>query len=90
MKVHLIHYDENFKKQFLVLSKKIQKKACKAEAFFRNNPFHPSLRMHKLEGKLKDLWSISLDKKYRIVFKPMNDGVILFVSIGIHAIYEKH
>ena len=29
-----------------------------------------------------------VDKKNRIIFKCMDDGVILFVNIGVHAIYE--
>ncbi len=89
MIIKAIHCDKAFEGQFLALPKKIQQKACKAEKFFRHNPFHPSLRLHKLEGKLKGLWSISADKKYRIIFKVMEDGVILFISAGLHAIYER-
>lgn len=89
MIVKAIHYDEKFEKEFLALPRKIQRKAIKAEKFFFKNPFHPSLRLHKLEGRLKGAWSISLDKKYRIIFSVMEDGVILFASVGLHAIYER-
>ena len=89
MQVKSIHYNEDFNKQFHLLPKLIQRKAVKAEIYFRDNAFHPSLRLHKLEGKLKGLWSISMDMKYRIIFKPLDDGIILFVSIGLHAIYGK-
>ena len=88
MQIKAIHYNGAFEKQFRGLPKNIQKKALKAEKLFRSNPFHPSLRLHKLDGKLKGLWSISLDMKYRIVFKPLEDGVILLISIGLHSIYE--
>lgn len=88
MRIRVIHFDEAFHKQFLTLPKAIQKKAVKAETLFRGNAFHPSLRLHKLGGKIKELWSISIDRKYRIMFKPMPDGVILFISIGSHAIYD--
>lgn len=88
MKVKEIHYNADFEKQFSSFPKSIQKKACKCEGLFRENPFHPSLRLHKLKGNLEGLWSISIDRKCRIVFKPMDDGVILFVSIGVHSIYE--
>lgn len=89
MKVTSIHYNEDFKKQFQALPKLIQKKAVKTETYFRDNPFHPSIRLHKLEGKLQSLWSISIDLKYRIIFKPLEDGVMLFISVGLHAIYKK-
>lgn len=88
MKIRSIHYNNAFAEQFKSLPQVTQKKACKTEAFFRENPFHPSLRLHKLKSKLKELWSISIDRKYRIIFKPLEDGIILFVSIGLHSIYE--
>jgi proteic killer suppression protein len=88
MQVKSIHYNKAFEKQFQALPKLIQKKTVKTENYFRDNPFHTSLRLHKLEGKLKGLWSISIDMKYRIIFKPIDDGDILFISIGLHAIYE--
>lgn len=88
MKVKEIHYNEHFQKMFRKLPKKIQEKSCRIEVLFRNSPFYPSLRLHKLSGKLKDLWSISVDRKYRIVFEAMEDGNILFMSIGLHAIYD--
>ncbi|MBU0981815.1 type II toxin-antitoxin system RelE/ParE family toxin [Patescibacteria group bacterium] len=88
MQVKEIHYNETFEAQFLNLPKSIWKKACKCERLFRENSFHPSLRLHKLRGKLDGLWSISIDMKYRLIFKPLDDGVILFVSIGLHAIYN--
>ena len=32
----------------------------------------PSNRLHKLKGKLKAFWSVSINMKYRIVFKFAN------------------
>ena len=88
MKVKSVYYDNEFEGEFLKLPEKIQKKAIKAEKFFTKNPFHPSLRLHKLYGKLKGLWSISIDKQYRIIFDIMDDGNILFTNVGLHAIYD--
>ncbi|MBI5753523.1 type II toxin-antitoxin system RelE/ParE family toxin [Candidatus Peregrinibacteria bacterium] len=67
----------------------IKQKSLKAENLFRINPFYPSLRLHKLKGKLDGAWSISVDNKYRIIFKPLQDGLILFASIWLHAIYDQ-
>lgn len=36
--------------------------------FFKNNPFEPKLRTHKLSGKLKDLWSFSIEYDLRVIF----------------------
>ncbi|MEK6616485.1 MAG: type II toxin-antitoxin system RelE/ParE family toxin, partial [Bacteroidota bacterium] len=84
MKIRSIHYNDGFALQFRALPLVIQKKALKAEQFFRANSFHPSLRLHKLKGDLDGLWSISIDRKYRIIFKALDNGIILFVSVGIH------
>jgi len=35
-----------------------------------------------------DFGVISIDLKYRIIFKVMDDGAILLISIGLYAIYE--
>lgn len=32
----------------------------------------PSNRLHKLKGKLKGLWSVSINMKYRIIFEFAN------------------
>ena len=89
MQVKSIHTNKAFIKQFKALPKEIQVKAVKTEKLFRANPFHPSLRLHKLKGNLQHLWSLSINRKYRIMFEALEDGVILFVSIGLHSIYEE-
>ena len=35
---------------------------------FQNNVFEPSLKTHKLSGKLKDYWSFSVEYDLRIIF----------------------
>lgn len=88
MRIVSIHYNPSFEEEFQKLPISLQEKAVKKIKLFRENPFHPSLRLHKLKGKLKDFWSISIDEKYRIIFKTLEEGIMLFVSIGTHAIYE--
>jgi len=50
-----------------------------------NNPFHPSLRLHKLHGKLKDYYSVSVNLQYRIMIDfVIQDDMIILISIGGH------
>ncbi|MEI6708555.1 MAG: type II toxin-antitoxin system mRNA interferase toxin, RelE/StbE family [Methylococcales bacterium] len=51
----------------------------------KNNPFEPSLKTHKLTGKLNEFYACSLTFEYRIVcsFIIQND-VIVLVDIGTH------
>lgn len=49
------------------------------------NPYHPSLRLHKLTGKLSDLYSISINITYRLSIDfIMQDEKIIPVDIGTH------
>jgi len=88
MKIADIFYSEKFEKQFLGLPKNIQELAFKKEEIFRDNPFHPSLRLHQLKGNLAGHFSISINMGYRIIFKRADDGVIIFLSVGKHDIYK--
>jgi len=36
---------------------------------FADDPFHPSLKTHPLSGILKGLWSLSLSREHRLIFK---------------------
>jgi addiction module RelE/StbE family toxin len=51
---------------------------------FKNNPFEPKLRTHKLSGKLKDLWSFSLEYDLRVIFSFASQARVIFVDIGSH------
>jgi len=47
------------------------------------NPFHPSLRLHNLKGKLKEYRSVYISLSYRIILKIKRDELIL-LDIGHH------
>ena len=49
------------------------------------NPHHPSLRLHKLSGKLSDLHSVSINISYRITLELIiTDKEIIPIEIGSH------
>jgi mRNA-degrading endonuclease RelE of RelBE toxin-antitoxin system len=43
-----------FEKRYKKLPKKVKEKAKEKEKIFRENPFHPILKTHKLHGKEKE------------------------------------
>ena len=69
MNYKIIRTDEYFKK----LKKFIKKHPDALERYVKTiellefDPFHPSLHLHKLQGKLNDYHSVSINMKYRIV-----------------------
>lgn len=53
------------------------------------NPFHNSLRLHKLKGTISDFYSVSIDMKYRIIIDfIIEDNRIIPLNIGDHGIYK--
>ena len=73
-----------FVQRYSDLPEKIQKKAEKQENNFRENPFHPSLHTEKLEPRRKDVWSIRVDRRYRILFRFVDGETALFLTVGPH------
>ncbi len=70
--------------------KKLVSKVEKQVALFESNPKHPSLRIHKLSGNLNNIWSLSINKSHRMVYKLIDKETAYFVDIGTHdEIYRK-
>lgn len=88
MIIKRIEYSRQFIKELKGLPEGIAALAIEKEKIFKDNPLHPSLRLHELHGKFKGLWSVSITGNYRIIFERMKNGDILFISIGRHDIYK--
>jgi mRNA interferase RelE/StbE len=88
MAIQEIKVSPLFEKHYKKLPKKIKEKAKEKEKIFRENPFHPLLRTHKLHGKDKDCWAFWIDYRYRIKFIFLSDDKVLFLDIGPHNIYK--
>lgn len=72
------------KRKDLKLFQRIQKQL----KLFKENPQHQSLRLHKLKGDLKDVWSISIDRSHRLLYT--ENETIYFFSFGTHdEVYKK-
>jgi len=87
MEIKKIIYSSHFAKAFKELPKNVKKQAIKGEKVFRANCFDPSLKTHKLKGKLKEYWSFSINYSYRILFEFQEDGEVGFIDVGTHSIY---
>ena len=49
------------------------------------NPYHPSLRLHRLKGPLRDLHSISINISFRITLEFLiEEKMIIPVNVGGH------
>jgi len=76
---------EKKSKKFLKKHPNMLKKYEKTIYLLESNPYHPSLRFHKLQGNLEEFYSVSIDMSYRIIidFVIMEDKIFL-IDIGEH------
>jgi len=60
-------------------------KYAKTLKLLQTNPKHPSLRLHKLTGKLSKLHSISINLSYRITIHfIIRKDIIIPIDVGTH------
>jgi mRNA-degrading endonuclease YafQ of YafQ-DinJ toxin-antitoxin module len=72
-------------RKFLRKHPEIHSQYRKALELLELDPTHPSLRLHRLQGRLSDLASVSINMKYRIVIEFVIQGEeILLVNVGKH------
>ena len=62
----------------------------KALQLLELNPFHPSLRLHALSGRLQGMHAVSINLSYRITLEfLMTEQEIVLVNVGDHdSVYE--
>ena len=77
-----------FEKHYKKLPQNIKAQAKGKEEIFRNNPFNPILKTHKLSGKEKECWAFWINYSYRVKFIFINSEEILFLDVGTHEIYK--
>jgi len=70
------------------LPRQVKILAEKQEKIFRQNPFDPRLKTHRLAGKLKEFCAFSINYQYRIIFEFADKSVVWFHSVGTHDIYQ--
>ncbi len=82
-------WDEKFKRIY----KKWSQRHPDLEEQFRNrmelfvtDPFHPSLKTHRLSGVLKGSWAVRINYEQRLVFKFVDKQKkkVLLIDMGTH------
>lgn len=84
-----LHVSTRFKKSYKKLPRHIKKDFDKRIAAFESNPFHITLRTHKLTGDLGEYYSFYLRDGFRVLFDFIGDNIVLLVNVGSHDDYKK-
>jgi len=83
----IVRTDEYFRKltKFIKKHPNVLTRYVKTIELLEIDPYHPSLRMHKLQGKMRDYHSVSITMKYRVVIDfIIRDNSIIPIDIGTH------
>jgi len=84
-----IIYSPKFGREYRKLPASVKNLAEEQEIIFRQDPFDPRLKTHKLKGRLNGFLSFSIGYKYRIIFEFAKDkNTVYFHSVGNHDIYN--
>jgi len=71
--------------RFLKRHPDLEKQYLKTLQLLEINPFHPSLRLHPLSGRLSGLHSVSINLSYRITIEFLiQDQKLIPVNLGDH------
>ena len=71
--------------RFLKRHPELERQYLKTLQLLEANPFHPSLRLHRLSGRLTDLHSVSINLSYRITMEFLIENQeIIPVDVGDH------
>ena len=86
MTKYRIWYSDSFQKRSKRFKQKhpeMVKQYEKSLRILEVNPYHPSLRLHKLKGKLKNFYSVSINLQYRLLIHfIIKDDLIIPVDVG--------
>lgn len=88
MTIKKFYYERDFSKSLKKYSSSEKNRIKNKIQIFLNNPFNPSLRTHKLKGRLRDYWSFSITYNLRILFEFIDSQTVGFIDIGTHGIYH--
>ncbi len=79
---------EKLAKKFIKKHPELLSQYKKTLQLMEINPHHPSLRLHKLQGKFSEIYSVSINMAYRITIDfIIEDDIIILINIGNHDIY---
>jgi len=77
-----------FFRQLKRLEKDLQEEVFEKIELFEQEIKNPSLKVHKLKGRLDGRYSFSVNYKIRIVFQYLSTQEVVFLAVGDHDVYK--
>lgn len=84
-----VSFSSRFKRSYKKLPRHIQKSFDEKITLFMKNPDDPSLKTHKLKGKLQECLAFRLKDGFRVLFEFSRPDSVDLLDVGAHDIYER-
>ncbi len=88
MTVYRLVFTESYarrEKAFLRRHPELIERYRKVLRLLELTPLHPSLRLHKMQGRFRDKYSVSITMSYRIVIAfVITETEIILIDVGHH------
>src|SRR3989338_2425036 len=81
----LINLHRKFVKKFEKLPPKLKERIKERRNLFLEDPAHPLLDNHALQGDRAGQWSINITGDWRAVYVFEKDDVVVFIDIDTHS-----
>ena len=83
-----IAFTEKFIKLVQKLETGVREDVYNAVENLKKQPPLPALKIHPLKGRMKGLYSCSINFRYRIIFEKISPKKYLCHLVGDHGVYE--
>ena len=77
-----------FSRQLQKLETALQQETIETIDLLRNKENYRALEVHKLNGRMAERYSASVNYKYRIVFKYLSNTEVVLLAVGDHDVYK--
>ena len=82
--VYTIEYSTRFIRTFRKTAPALQEEIIEKVELLKDAGNHQRLKVHMLTGKLKGIWSFSVNYRVRVTFAKPKRNVIVLESVGTH------
>lgn len=84
-----ITYSDRFTKHYKKLTKQEQEQFKQKLKLFVSNPYHPSLRVKRIQGA-DDLFEFSVNMDIRVIWYYEGEDLVALVDIGHHNVLRNY
>jgi len=79
-----IEFSTRFIRAFQKIDPDLQEEIIEKVELLKDPENHKRLKVHKLSGKLKEIWSFSVNYRIRITFAKVKKNIFILETVGTH------